>query len=133
MTSGLARLEIKPSESRVGFWHPHLHVLVLSEFPLPQVLVQLWWSWAFFNERFDPGHLLIADVRVVTDLEGLTGYVAKYLAKSELSPDRIIPEELDAFLFSLRHTRKLTAWGLERREEEKNVRSAETPGAWWRR
>ena len=115
VTSGLARIEVKPAEWDVSgpTWHPHLHILMISVFPIPQVLLSIWWTWAFRPKAFSLDDLLVVDARAVTGDPGkVIRYIAKYMGKFEDISKKIPKSDLEAFLWGLRYTRKVQAWGL---------------------
>jgi len=125
ITAGLFRLEITfAGRKRVsGWWHPHIHVLLLSAFPIPQTLLSAMWTWAcqkFFPLKTERD-FLITDIRATLnkgDTRKVIGYIAKYMVKGEENEQRILPEDKEAMLYALLYTRKIEAWGLERSDKE---------------
>ncbi len=117
ITGGLARLEVK--YEGFSWWHPHVHVLLLSNFPIPQALLSIWWTWAFREKAFSVEDLLVTDIRAVTFSHSkVVAYIAKYIVKSE-GVEALTGMDKEAFLFALLYCRKIWAWGLTRREPER--------------
>ena len=123
---GLARLEIKwkgYDEGNNGMWHPHWHILLLTDFPIPQVLLSILWTQAFYG-KFHRESILNTHIEEVKDPDRCMAYVAKYLVKGgeaggEADIRNIEDIDKEAFLYAVLYTRKISVWKLERGEREK--------------
>lgn len=102
VTGGLYFLELQVSE-RTGFWHPHLHVLLESDF-LPQDQVRKAWH-QITDDSF------IVDVRLIRTPAEAVGYVVKYASKAISSRVWSQHEKLVEAVAALVGTRTYSTFG----------------------
>lgn len=96
---GIVRIEWTPG--KVGGHHFHLHMLWSSEFPIPQVLLELLW------ERATQGDQVRVDIRRVR------GDIRKELLKYITKPWQMTPDQRGAVLLAMRNQKSVWGWGLE--------------------
>lgn len=96
---GMAVAEVKRS-SRLGHWHPHLHILVEGDY-LPHTALRAAWHQATSDST-------VVDVRRVRSLVELRAYVSKYISKQIPTSIARTAADLREAVSAL-HGRKLTS------------------------
>lgn len=99
---GAAFLEVKLSE-KSGLWHPHLHLIIDSDFLDQRELSQEWLGVT--------GDSSIVDVRLIRDFGGVAAYVTKYVTKPASAEVYAVPERLDEMILAMRGRRLCATFG----------------------
>jgi len=97
LAKGIARLEITYDSNRKYRYNVHIHIVVDSKAPIPQVLLSMMWEWA--------SGFPICDIRKAGgDYER---ELLKYMTKSWEIPDELFGE----FLLAIKDRKKVWTWG----------------------
>lgn len=102
VTGGAAFVEVKLSKFD-GCWHPHLHVLVEGNYIEQKALSLAWYAVT--------GDSYVVDIRKLSSLEEVIGYVTKYAGKPVGGVVLETPERLQEAVTTMRGKRFCTAFG----------------------
>ncbi len=101
VSGGAAFLEVKLS--KVGQWHPHLHIIATGNFVDQKELSREWHAVT--------GDSSIVDVRAIPSHEDRARYVTKYVTKPAPTEVFSQPEKLDEMVCSMRGRRLCLTFG----------------------
>lgn len=102
VNGGVAFLEIKYNP-RSALWHPHLHMLVQTQWLPQKELAERWHAIT--------GDSFIVDVRPIRDTGEVTSYCTKYATKPFDTAAFAVPAALLELMRALRHHRTMFTFG----------------------
>ena len=102
VTGGASFVEVKLSKFD-GCWHPHMHILVEGNFIAQKELALAWYACT--------GDSYVVDIRSLSCLEEVIGYVTKYAGKPVGGVVLQSPERLQEAITTMRGRRFCTTFG----------------------